>query len=164
VPVEVAAGAFVVLPPRWSPGPSGVESSVVAENRCVRHVVEVNMLRKYSRLAIGVLGAAALVLGWSPTALADQAFHTTKYPLSSVADGSVHGWVIDIHAQGPRIYAHERYQLRDVAPPGQTCVMNLYAYSDPNCSDLVVPVPGMATMTANVSGNAEGPRVAVALD
>lgn len=113
------------------------------------------MLRKHSRQAIGVLGAAALVLGWSPTAQADQAFHTTKYPLSSVADGSVHGWVIDIHTQGPRIYAQERYQLRDVSP-GQTYVMNLYAYSDPDCSDLVVSVPGTATMTANISGNAHG--------
>ena len=34
--------------------------------------------------------------------------------------------------------------------------MNLFAYSDPDCADLVVPVPGTATMTANVSGNAHG--------
>ena len=111
------------------------------------------MLRKNSRLSIVGLWTAALVLGWSPTAQADQVFHTTQYPLSSVADGSVHGWVIDIHAQGPRIYAQERYLLRDVSP-GQTYVMNLYAYADADCSDLVVSVPGTATLTANVSGNA----------
>jgi hypothetical protein len=88
-------------------------------------------------------------------AQADQDFHTTRYPLSSVADGSVHGWVIDIHTQGPRIYAQERYRLQEV-DPGRTYVMNLYVYSDPACSDLVAPVPGTATMTANVSGNAHG--------
>ena len=113
------------------------------------------MLRKYTRPSIVALWTAALVLGWSPTAHADQVFHTTQYPLSSVADESVHGWVIDVHTQGPRIYAQERYLLRDVNP-GQTYVMNLYAYSDPDCSDLVVPVPGTATMTANASGNAHG--------
>lgn len=86
-------------------------------------------------------------------AQADQGFHTTRYPLSSVADGSVHGWVIDIHAQGPRIYAQERYLLHDVEPQ-QTYVMNLYAYSDPDCGDLVVAVPGTATMTTNTAGNA----------
>ena len=113
------------------------------------------MLRKHSGLSIIVLWTAALVLGLSPTARADQDFHTTQYPLSSVADGSAHGWVIDVHTQGPRIYAQERYLLHDVSP-GQTFVMNLYAYSDPDCTDLVVPVPGTATMTANVAGNAHG--------
>lgn len=113
------------------------------------------MLRKHVRPSIVVLWTAALLLGWSPTAHADQVFHTTRYPLSSVADGSVHGWVIDVHTQGPRIYAQERYLLRDV-DPGETYVMNLYAHSDPSCSDLVVTVPGTATMTANASGNAHG--------
>lgn len=113
------------------------------------------MLRNPARLLISLSLLATLVLGWSPTVQADQDFHTTKYPLSSVADGSLHGWVIDIHAEGPTIYAQERYLLRDVTP-GQEYVMNLYAYSDPGCTDLVVPVLGTATMTANNAGNARG--------
>jgi hypothetical protein len=113
------------------------------------------MPRKYTRSSTVVLATAALVLGWSPAAQADKVFHTTQFPLSSVADDSVHGWVIDVHAQGPRVYAQERYLLRDV-DPGQTYVMNLYAYSDPDCTDLVVSVPGTATMTANAAGNARG--------
>ena len=109
-------------------------------------------MRTVTRLA--VLTALLLLVPALP-AEADQDFHTTQYPLTSVADGSVHGWVIDIHTQGPTIYAQERYLLRDVGP-GQTYVMNLYAYSDPDCGALVVPVPGTATMTANTSGNAHG--------
>lgn len=88
-------------------------------------------------------------------AQADQDFHTTQYALSSVVDGSAHGWVVDIHTQGPQIYAQERYQLRHVSP-GQTYVMNLFAHSDPGCTQLVVAVPGIATMTANAAGNAHG--------
>lgn len=121
------------------------------------------MLRNPARPLIGLSLLAALVLGWSPTAQADQDFHTTKFPLSSVADGSPHGWVIDIHAEGPTIYAQERYLLRDVVP-GQTYVMNLYAYSDSTCTDLVVPVLGTATMTANTGGNARGATTFVPAD
>ena len=109
-------------------------------------------MRTLARLA--VMTGLVLLVPALP-AQADQDFHTTQYPLSSVVDGSAHGWVIDIHAQGPRIYAQERYLLRDVGP-GQTYVMNLYAYSDSDCGDLVVPVPGTATMTANIAGNARG--------
>lgn len=113
------------------------------------------MRRRHWGLSVVALWAAALILGWSPTVQADQVFHTTRYALSSVVDGSVHGWVTDIHTQGPSIYAQERYLLRDVVP-GDTYVMNLYAYSDPDCTDLVVSVPGTATMTANAAGNARG--------
>jgi hypothetical protein len=109
-------------------------------------------MRTLTRLA--TLTGLLLLLPAFP-AQADQGFHTTQYPLSSVTDGSGHGWVIDVHAQGPTIYAQERYQLRDVEP-GQTYVMNLYAYSDDGCGDLVVAVPGTATMTANAAGNARG--------
>jgi hypothetical protein len=113
------------------------------------------MLRKHSGPTAIVVWTVALVLGWSPTAQADQAFHTTKYPLSSLADGSVHGWVTDIHAEGPTIYAQERYLLRHVSP-GETYVMNLFAYSDTGCTDLVVSVPAIDTITTNVAGNARG--------
>lgn len=113
------------------------------------------MLHKHPALSVIVLLAAALVFGWSPAAQADQTFHTTRYPLSSVVGGSPHGWVIDIHTQGPTIYAQERYLLQDVMP-GQTYAMNLYGYSDPSCTKLVVPIPGTATMTANAAGVARG--------
>jgi hypothetical protein len=113
------------------------------------------MNRKHSRATVGVLCTAALVLGWSPSAQADRDFHTTKYELSSVVDGSRHGWVVDIHTEGPTVYALERYALHDVTP-GATYVMNLYAYSDVGCRDLVVALPGTATMTANAAGNARG--------
>ena len=96
--------------------------------------------RHWGRLVM-VLLTAALVFGWLPTAQADQTFHTTQYALSSVVDGSVHGAVIDIHTQGPtNLRAGAICAARRT--PGQTYVMNLYAYSDPDCTDLVVPVPG----------------------
>ncbi len=104
-------------------------------------------------LGLLALLTSVLLLVTALPAQADRDFHTTQYPLFSVADGSEHGWVIDIHTQGVRVYAQERYLLRDVEP-GETYVMNLYVHSDPQCTDLVVPVPGIATLTANASGNA----------
>lgn len=113
----------------------------------VKHLSRLTNLARLASLTGLLLLVTAL------PAQADRDFHTTKYPLVSVADGSEHGWVIDIHTEGVRIYAQERYLLSDVEP-GETYVMNLYAHSDSRCTDLVVPVPGIATMTANASGNA----------
>ena len=59
------------------------------------------MLRRHWGRSVMVLLTAALVFGWLPGAQADQTFHTTRYALSSVVDGSVNGAVIDIHTQGP---------------------------------------------------------------
>lgn len=113
----------------------------------VKHLSSLTVLARLASLTGLLLLITAL------PAQADRDFHTTKYPLVSVTDGSEHGWVIDIHTQGVRIYAQERYLLSDVEP-AETYVMNLYAHSDPQCSELVVPVPGIATMTANAAGNA----------
>lgn len=100
--------------------------------------------RRAATLAGVVSGA--LLLG-SPAALADKSFHTTTFPLRSV-DSRVTGSVVDIHAQGPRIFAQERYRLRG-ASPGTAYVVALYG------CDGGAPF-AETTMTANRAGNAHG--------
>lgn len=108
--------------------------------------------------AVTFAAAAALALGVAPSAHADPTFHTTTFPLSPVGSGStVTGSVIDIHTQGVRIYAQERYTLRG-AVPGRTYAVNLTAYLDVDCEDLVVAVDGSPTATANRAGNASARR------
>ena len=54
-------------------------------------------------LVLAVVSAAALLALATP-ALADQAFHTLKAPLSAVGNAPLHsGWVSDSHANGPII-------------------------------------------------------------
>jgi hypothetical protein len=102
---------------------------------------------------------AALVCASSLTvaapAAADQAFHTERIPLSAVAGAPLaSGTVIDVHTNGPAIYAQERYLLRG-AEPATTYQVSLNVYNDPGCTALLFRV-ATATMTTNVAGNAEG--------
>jgi hypothetical protein len=100
---------------------------------------------------------AALVtsLALAVPASADQAFHTQRIPLVAVADAPLKsGTVIDIHTQGPTIYAQERYVLVG-AEVGTTYQVTLLVYSDPGCTALLFPIP-TATMTTNAAGNAHG--------
>ena len=62
--------------------------------------------------------------------------------------------MIDIHTQGPTIYAQERYVLVG-AEAETTYQVTLLVYSDPGCTALLFPIP-TATMTTNAAGNAHG--------
>ena len=66
-------------------------------------------LRLSSIIAVAALATS---LAMAVPASADQTFHTQRIPLSPVADAPLKsGAVIDIHTQGPTIYAQERYVL-----------------------------------------------------
>jgi hypothetical protein len=105
--------------------------------------------------AIAVAAALVTSMALAVPASADQAFHTERIPLSAVADAPLaSGAVIDIHTQGPTIYAQERYVLVG-AEPGTTYQVTLGIYSDPGCTALLFPVP-TATMTTNAAGNTHG--------
>ena len=109
------------------------------------------------RRVSGIVGGAALAMSMALAgpASADQAFHTQRIPLSAVADAPLtSGAVIDIHTEGPTIYAQERYVLVG-AEPSTTYQVTLLVYSDPGCAALLFPIP-TATMTTNAAGSAHG--------
>jgi hypothetical protein len=104
-----------------------------------------------------IVAVAALVtsLALAVPASADPAFHTQRIPLSAVAGAPLQsGAVIDVHTQGPTIYAQERYVLIG-AEAETTYQVTLLVYSDPGCAALLFPIP-TATMTTNAAGNAHG--------
>src|ERR671910_2617661 len=105
-----------------------------------------------SRRLSTIVAVAALVtsLAMADPASADQAFHTQRIPLSPVADAPLQsGAVIDIHTQGPTIYAQERYVLVG-AEAETTFQVTLLVYSDPGCTALLFPI-STATMTTNAA-------------
>jgi hypothetical protein len=105
----------------------------------------------------GIVAATVFVtlMALAVPASADQAFHTQRFPLFAVADAPLKsGAVIDVHTEGPKIYAQERYVLVG-AEPGMTYQVTLLVYSDPGCAGLLFPVP-TATMTTNAAGTAHG--------
>ena len=103
-------------------------------------------------LAVGVLSLSAL----APVASADQTFHTARIPLLPVNGAPLQsGAVVDVHANGPVIYAQERYLLVGAAPD-TTYHVQIAAYlpSDTACTTPLEVIPE-ATLTTNPAGNGE---------
>ena len=84
-------------------------------------------------------------------AAADSVYHSTRIPLRGVGDAPGGGTVVNIHANGPVVYAHEVYLL-DHAEPGIYQVMiHIYPASQ-DCTGEVLDLP-TATLETNADGN-----------
>lgn len=90
-------------------------------------------------------------------ASADRTFHTERYELVSTAGAPLRsGSVIDIHAEGPRIYAQERYHLSGALPSTTyQVVLNIFGATNCDAASFVAALP-TATLTTNRAGNANG--------
>lgn len=95
----------------------------------------------------------AVVGPWS-AASADQAFHTVQLPLMPLGSEPLHsGFVIDTHANGPTIYAHEVYQLNGAQPHTTYQVQLLGFVNGTDCMGApIVTIPETALQT-NAAGN-----------
>lgn len=109
-------------------------------------------------LAFRCLAATGALLGATvPTsaASADAVFHSARYELHALAGAPLSsGFVIDIHPNGPRVYAQERYHLVG-ALPATTYQVTLLAYADRGCTQLLASIPE-TTMRTNTHGNTHG--------
>jgi hypothetical protein len=102
-----------------------------------------------------VAGAAAIV----PAALGDAVYHSEHLALTPVGDAPLRsGFVENIHANGPNVYAHEVYVLNGALPNTSYAVTLLLHPNDPTCAGAAVPVP-TATFTTGVSGNGRADAV-----
>ena len=101
-------------------------------------------------LSVAAVCAAAV----APVAVADAVYHSEHLDFVPVADAPLRsGFVQNIKAQGPRVYAHEIFVLNGAAPNTTYTVTRKFFFRDPNCaglanSDLV------AELNTNAAGNA----------
>ena len=110
-----------------------------------------------------VVFAALLVAGavMSPVAAtADATYHSTHVVLSPTPDTSGgSGFVENIHANGPNIYAHEQYHLQHAAA-GTAYTVTLHIYGpDTTCTSATPTDLDSAVLTTNAAGNASGAHV-----
>ena len=91
-----------------------------------------------------------LVLALNETAAADSAYHTERLALSGLLGAQGGGMVVNAHANGPNVYAHEIYTLRQAVPGTYQVVLNIYATSL-SCGGTPI-----ALETAQISTNAVG--------
>jgi hypothetical protein len=98
------------------------------------------------------LAAAILVAtAFAGTAGADSVYHTDQLVLHGVAGAPGGGSVVNVHANGPEVFAHEIYTLRDAVPGTYEVSLNLFATSL-DCTGAVASFP-TATLTTNANGN-----------
>jgi len=105
------------------------------------------------RLASAIAMAGLVVwLGAAP-ALADGTYHTSQYAFGALDGTSIRsGFVENIHADGPDVYAHEQYVLNG-GEPGTTYQVVLKIFpGDPTCSGNPIVIP-TASLRTNAAGN-----------
>jgi hypothetical protein len=105
------------------------------------------------RLIGSAAAVAALVL--PPAAAADSVYHSEHLTLTPVAGAPLRsGFVENIKAEGPVVYAHEIFVLNG-ARAGTTYTVTRNFFLGETCSGTVFP-SDVATLHTNVSGNARG--------
>ena len=113
-----------------------------------------------SRLARSTAAAAVAVAGLAAlpgAAAGDAVYHTQHMRLTPVGDAPLRsGFVQNIKANGPTIYAHEIYVLNGAARRSSYTVTNHFFYLDSTCSDPASEFPqDTAELRSNRSGNAK---------
>jgi hypothetical protein len=119
------------------------------------------MPRTFRQLTIhkklGVLvAAAACAAALAPPAAADIVYHSEHLKLTSVGGAPLQsGFVENIKAEGPQVYAHEIFVLNGALPhTTYTVKRNLFPF-DPSCSGANgVFTSDVGSLTTNAAGNA----------
>jgi hypothetical protein len=103
------------------------------------------------RQILVVIATAVLAAAFVGTAAADRVYHTERLELSGVDGAPGGGMVVNIHPNGPNVYAHEIYTLRQAVPGAYQVFLNLFPTSL-NCTGPSAALP-TATITTNAIGN-----------
>lgn len=104
-----------------------------------------------------VLAVALFAMLVATGAGADRVQHSQHVELSPVADAPLRsGFVENIHAEGPKVYAQEIYVLNGAAPDATFDVAVLVHPFDPSCQGPPGPVIPTQTFETNGAGNGQG--------
>jgi hypothetical protein len=102
------------------------------------------------RLLVAVAAALAGAAVLAGVALADAAYHSERVELRALAGAPGGGAVVNIHTDGPRVYAREVYTLRHAAPGNYVVLLNVFPTST-DCSG-----DGFSVATALLETNGAG--------
>jgi len=110
---------------------------------------------RLSAYAVAAVSAAIVFAALAPLAAADAVYHTEHLDLAPVGGAPLRsGFVQNIKANGPEIYAHELFVLNGAAPNATYTVTRHFFFRAPECDgDLVFP-SDLAVLETNPAGNA----------
>lgn len=110
-------------------------------------------LRSRRSLALAVTTMAFAVL--APLAAADAVYHTEHLALTPVGDAPLKsGFVQNIKANGPQVYAHELFALNGAVPHATYTVKRNFFPFAPACSGSAF-VGTVGTIVTNAAGNGQ---------
>jgi hypothetical protein len=111
-------------------------------------------LRRLLWLTASAAAFAALV---PLPAAADRVYHSEHLRLTAVGGAPLRsGFVQNIKAEGPRVYAHEIFVLNGARARTTYTVTRDFFFQDPGCAGNLVFHENVATLRTNASGNARG--------
>jgi hypothetical protein len=94
--------------------------------------------------------AAAL----APLAAADAVYHSEHLSFAAIGGAPLRsGFVQNIKAQGPKVYAHEIFVLNGAVPNATYTVNRNFFFLDPECADGSAFRSPVATLETNAAGN-----------
>jgi hypothetical protein len=106
------------------------------------------------RFLSAALATAAISLVWAVVAFADATYHTGHYALSPLGGAPLKsGFVQNIHADGPNVYAHEIYEVKGAAPSTSYAVTLSIWTANTTCSGSAALELSTATLVTNGAGN-----------
>ncbi len=107
-------------------------------------------MRKMLVLAMVAIVATAV----AENASADAVYQTERLELAAVGGAPGGGMVVNIHPNGPEVYAHEVYTLQHAAPGEYAVFLNIFLEGlDCTGSKFAIPT---ATIATNAAGNGSG--------
>ena len=93
----------------------------------------------------------------APPAAADRVYHTAHLKLAPVGGAPLRsGFVQNIKAEGPMVYAHEVFVLNGAVPNAPYTVTRHFFPFDPECDGGFAFADVVAALETNASGNARG--------
>jgi hypothetical protein len=122
-----------------------------------RHT-ESQILRFRLRRLLWLTASAAALAALAPLpAAGDRVYHSEHLNLAAVGGAPLRsGFVENIKAEGPRIYAHEIFVLNGARARTSYTVTRDFFFQDPECAGDLVFHEDVATLRTNASGNARG--------
>jgi len=111
------------------------------------------------RVLVTVALAGIAVMAGAVSARADAVYHSQHVALSPIGGGPLRsGFVENIHADGPNVYAHEQYVVNGAEPNTRYQVVLMIFPLDTTCSGNPITIP-TAVITTNAAGNGSADHV-----
>jgi hypothetical protein len=106
-------------------------------------------------LSLGAAAAVAAAL--AQPAAADRAYHSQHLKLTPLGAAPLRsGFVENIKASGPQVYAHEIFVLKGAVPQAAYTVTRHFFPFDPGCGGGLDFASALAELETNANGNARG--------